>query len=63
EPDCTFADTTKIRRQMGWQPQVFFEQGVQAMLEHIEYWREAPVWDPTSIAKATKDWFAYLGEA
>lgn len=63
EPDCTFADTTKIRQQMGWQPQVFFEQGVQAMLEHIEYWREAPVWDPTSIAKATMDWFAYLGRA
>lgn len=63
EPDCTYADTSKIRQRLGWQPQVSFEQGVQAMLEHIEYWREAPVWDPTSIAKATMDWFAYLGRA
>jgi UDP-glucose 4-epimerase len=30
------------------------------MLEHIDYWREAPVWNPDSIAQATKDWFAYL---
>jgi len=63
EPDCTFADTSKIRQRLGWQPLVSFEQGVQAMLEHIEYWKEAPVWDPTSIAKATTDWFTYLGRA
>jgi len=61
EPDCTYADTSKIRQGLRWQPRVSFEQGVQAMLEHIEYWREAPVWDPASIAKATMDWFIYLG--
>jgi UDP-glucose 4-epimerase len=31
------------------------------MLENIEYWRAAPVWNETSIAEATKDWFKYLG--
>lgn len=30
------------------------------MLENIDYWREAPVWDPSSIAEATKTWFAFL---
>jgi UDP-glucose 4-epimerase len=30
------------------------------MLENIEYWREAPVWDVHSIEAATKDWFAFL---
>jgi UDP-glucose 4-epimerase len=31
------------------------------MLANIDYWRQAPVWDPTSISDATRDWFAYLG--
>ena len=61
EPDITLADTTKIRSKLLWKPQVSFEQGVQIMLENIDYWRKAPVWDANSIAKATKEWFAYLG--
>jgi UDP-glucose 4-epimerase len=60
EPDCTFADTGKIRAKLGWQPQVSFEQGVANMLAHIDYWREAPLWTSTSIADATADWFKYL---
>ena len=31
------------------------------MLADIEYWRDAPLWDPDSIAEATKTWFTYLG--
>jgi len=61
EPDCTFADTTKIAQTLGWKPAVSFEQGVQVMLEEIEKWREAPVWDEKSIAEVTVDWFTYLG--
>jgi UDP-glucose 4-epimerase len=60
EPDCTFADTAKIRRLLNWRPRVTFEDGVAEMLRHIELWRHAPVWDPTSISEATKDWFKYL---
>jgi UDP-glucose 4-epimerase len=64
EPDCTWADITKIRTQLGWEPQVSFEQGVGEMLQRIDYWREAPVWDPASIERATKTWFTMLaGEA
>jgi UDP-glucose 4-epimerase len=61
EPDCTFADVSKIRQRLGWKAKVSFEEGVGKMLEHIEDWREAPVWDELSIAKATRDWFLYLG--
>ena len=61
EPDCTFADMTKIRTLLGWEPQVTFEDGVEQMLEHIEYWRKAPVWTVDSVAEATKDWHAFLG--
>jgi UDP-glucose 4-epimerase len=61
EPDCTFADTHKIRQDLGWSPKVSFENGVKEMLDHIDLWRDAPVWDEKSIATATKDWFSYLG--
>lgn len=60
EPDCTFADIAKIKRELGWSPQVSFEQGVARVLDQIEYWREAPLWDPNSIAQATAGWFRAL---
>lgn len=62
EPDCTFADTGKICRVLGWKPRVSFSQGVSNMLAHIEMWRNAPVWDPESVQEATRDWFKYLGK-
>ena len=62
EPDCTWADISKIQRELGWRPLVPFEQGVARMMEDIELWRDAPLWDPQSIATATKSWFEYLGQ-
>jgi UDP-glucose 4-epimerase len=62
EPDCTFADVIKIRRLLDWQARVSFEEGVQRMLERLEDWRDAPVWDPASISQATSSWFRYLGK-
>ncbi len=61
EPDCTFADTTKIARLLGWGPKVPFEVGVQKMLDRIDKWSDAPVWDPDSIRQATSTWFKCLG--
>lgn len=60
EPDCTHADIHKIGSVLGWHPEVSFEEGVKIMLEHIDYWRQAPVWTPASIAEQTKEWFRYL---
>ena len=60
EPDTTWADITKIQTELGWQPLVSFEDGVGEMLKRIDYWREAPVWDPASIERATKTWFTML---
>ena len=60
EPDCTWADISKIRRELGWEPVVSFENGVAEMLRRIDYWREAPVWDPASIERATRTWFTML---
>ena len=63
EPDCTFADVSRIQTLLGWKAQVSFEDGVAKMLEHIDYWREAPVWSVEKISEATKDWFTYLGKS
>jgi UDP-glucose 4-epimerase len=60
EPDCTWADITKIQRDLGWKQLVSFEEGVAEMLKNIDYWRQAPVWDPASIEGATRNWFAFL---
>lgn len=62
EPDCTFADIQKIKKELKWRPKVSIEEGVQELLNNIEYWRSAPVWEPKSIKTATKDWFKYLGD-
>jgi UDP-glucose 4-epimerase len=61
EPDCTWANIDKIRTRLGWQPKVAFEEGVGRMLRDIELWRDAPLWDPSSIERATEKWFRYLG--
>ena len=60
EPDCTWADITRITTELGWKPEVSFEEGVSNIVANIDYWRNAPLWDPASIAKATKTWFDYL---
>lgn len=61
EPDCTFADISKIKRVLGWKAKVSLEEGVHNILDNINYWKEAPVWTPDTINAATKDWFKYLG--
>ncbi|MDH3200547.1 MAG: SDR family oxidoreductase [Myxococcales bacterium] len=61
EPDCTQADTRKIEALLGWKACVPFDEGVRIMLENIDYWREAPVWTPRTIEKATEAWFRSLG--
>ncbi|MBM3835534.1 MAG: NAD-dependent epimerase/dehydratase family protein [Verrucomicrobia bacterium] len=63
EPDCTWADISKIRRHLGWEPRVPFEDGVATMLKNIDQWRDAPIWDSAAITDATRTWFQFLGKA
>jgi UDP-glucose 4-epimerase len=62
EPDCTYADISKIKTELNWSPKISIEEGVKLVLENIEYWRNAPVWTPDTIANETEDWFKYLGK-
>jgi UDP-glucose 4-epimerase len=61
EPDCTWADIARFTTELGWRPEVSFEQGVGTIVANIDYWRNAPLWDAASIAKATEPWFRHLG--
>jgi UDP-glucose 4-epimerase len=60
EPDCTWADIGKARRELGWAPEVSFEEGVGRVVARIDDWRDAPLWDAASIATATRRWFEVL---
>ena len=62
EPDCTHADISAIRADLGWNPKVSFEEGVAEILKNLDHWRDAPVWTADTIKAATADWFAYLGK-
>ena len=60
EPDCTFANISKIKKELNWKPIISFEYGVKKMLSQIDYWKDAPLWDKDSIKIATENWFKYL---
>jgi UDP-glucose 4-epimerase len=60
EPKVTFADIEKIKQQLNWSPKISIEDGIDILLNNIEYWENAPVWTPKTISEATKDWFRYL---
>jgi UDP-glucose 4-epimerase len=60
EPECTFADISSIKDDTGWNPKITIETGIEELMKNINYWKNAPVWNPNSIKEATKDWFKYL---
>jgi UDP-glucose 4-epimerase len=60
EPDVTWANISRITEELGWKQEVSFEQGVANIVANIDYWRNAPLWNPDSIANATKTWFEFM---
>jgi len=60
EPDCTWADISRIKSELKWRPEISFQEGVDRILNNIDYWKNAPLWEPCSIEIATKTWFKYL---
>lgn len=63
EPDCTFANISKIHSRLGWKAEVSFEAGIAMLLKSIQDFKDAPLWDPDTIEKATQSWFQQLGGA
>lgn len=63
EPDITFAKINKAKKHLGWTPKIDFKTGVSFMLENLNAWSDAPLWEKSSIAKATEKWFLYMGKS
>lgn len=63
EPKSTHADIVKAIKMLRWKPEVTFGEGVKIMLDNIDYWKDAPLWDRKSIKGATEKWFEYLSDA
>lgn len=62
EPDSTFADISKIQKMLNFSATISFEEGVSKLLQHIDDYQDAPLWNPASIEKATESWFHHLTE-
>ena len=62
EPKHSWADIRKIKRELKWKPKIKFKNGIAKMLEEIYKWKDAPLWTPKKIKKATKTWFNYMSK-
>ncbi len=62
EPECTWANISKVTKELKWKPKVSFEEGVKLMMNEINNWKKAPLWNTKNINKATKTWFKYMGK-
>ena len=61
EPDCTYADITKIRAGTGVVPRGLIRGGGPGDAEQYQPLAGCTGLDEQTIASATKDWFSYLG--
>jgi UDP-glucose 4-epimerase len=62
EPRITLADISLIKEDLDWSPKISFEDGLIEILKFIDEWKDAPLWTPSSIENATKNWFAVLNK-
>lgn len=62
EPDRSLADINKIKSDINWKPKISIKKGVNSLLKNINAWKNAPVWTPKTIKKATKTWFDLLSK-
>ena len=60
EPQVTWANINKAKKFLKWKPKVNIKIGIKKLLDNINLWSNAPVWNKENISVATKDWFKYL---
>ena len=60
-PPTTRIGISEAKKTLAWEPKVTLNEGVKILLKDMNYWKDAPIWDKNSIAKATEKWFEYLG--
>ncbi len=57
EPETTFADIGRIKKEVKWKPKISIEEGVKELKESINDWKLAPVWTPEKIKRQKKNGF------
>ena len=62
EPDITMAWIGKIQQDLKFTTKTTFQAGVKIMLERINDFKDAPLWDKLKIKEATNKWFETLGD-
>ncbi len=62
EPDTTWSNIKKIKKELKWEPSISFKDGIDEMVKNIDDWKDAPLWNKKSIEKATKLWFKHLSK-
>lgn len=60
EPQITHANINKTKKILKWKPIISLEDGLKNVLANINYWKNAPLWNKSTIKKATIKWFKYL---
>ena len=60
EPFRSCANIKKISSHLKWKPTVPFKEGVSKMMNELEKWKDAPLWTPKKIKKATQVWFKFM---
>ena len=60
EPDRSLADIKKIKKELKWKPKISISKGINRLLQDLSNWKNAPLWTPHKIQKATKEWFKVL---
>lgn len=60
EPKNTEANINKIKKELNWKPTVDLKNGINTILQDINYWKNAPLWTKKKIKKVTTNWQKYL---
>lgn len=60
EPFITHSNPKLALRELGWKYTIGIKEGINLILEDINYWNKAPLWSASKIKLATKAWFKYL---
>ena len=60
EPDRSKANIKKEKSILNWKPKITVKNGIKTMLNNLDYWKNAPVWNKKTISLATKVWFKFL---
>ena len=60
EPQITLAKINKIKKHLKWKPKTTINNGINKMLQNIDYWKKGKLWNKSNIKKETKEWFKLL---